>query len=131
MKKLQPKDFLAHQGEAFTIEWYYDNQGYSQAHEYYKKLSEEQQEKLTYLFFLLGDTGQIRSKEKFRHEDDQIYAFKPQPDRFLCFFYVGRKVIITNAFVKKQQKLPPMEKARALKLRADYVKRVLGKDYYD
>ncbi|HLB94201.1 MAG TPA: type II toxin-antitoxin system RelE/ParE family toxin [Candidatus Babeliales bacterium] len=113
------------------MEWYYDNKGYSQAHEYYKKLSKEQQEKLTYLLFMLGDTGQIRNEEKFRNENDQIYAFKPKPDRFLCFFYHGKKVIVTNAFVKKQQKLPPVEKAKALKSRVDYIKRVLGGNYYD
>lgn len=65
-------------------------------------------------------------EEKFRNEDDQIYAFKPQPDRFLCFFYQGGKVIVTNAFSKKQNKLPPREKQKALKLREDYIKRLLG-----
>jgi len=87
--------------------------------------------KLEYLFRMLGDTGKIRSEEKFRHEDDQIYALKPQPDRFLCFFYQGSKVIVTNAFVKKQNKLPDREKHKALKAREDYIKRVLGGHYYE
>lgn len=130
MKKLS-QDFLAYSGSAFTIEWYHDDQGYSQAKEYFEKLSEVQQDKLAHLFRLLGDMGKIHSTEKFRNEDDQIYAFKPQPDRFLCFFYIGKKVIITNAFAKKQDKLPPNEKIKALKLRVDYIKRVLGKNYYD
>jgi phage-related protein len=130
MKKLS-KDFIAYDGDSFTIEWYYDSRDCSQAKDYYNKLSKAQRDKLMQLFRLLGDTGKIFNKEKFRNESDQIYAFKPQPDRFLCFFYVGSKIIVTNAFEKKQDKLPAGEKAKALKSRSDYVKRVLGKDYYD
>lgn len=124
------KNFIAYKGEEFTIEWYHDANGKSQAHEYYEELSKSQKEKLEYLFYMLGDTGKIRSKEKFRNEDDQIYAFKPMPDRFLCFFYRGKKVIVTNAFEKKQDKLPPREKEKALKLKDDYIKRCNGGKYY-
>ena len=130
MKKLS-KDFLAYGGKTFTIEWYYDSQGYSQPKEYYNKLPKAQQNKLMQLFRMLGDAGKIFNQEKFRNEGDHIYAFKPQPDRFLCFFCIGGKIIVTNAFVKKQDKLPTGEKAKALNSRSDYVKRVLGKDYYD
>ncbi len=130
IKKLS-KDFIAYDGDSFTIEWYYDSRDCSQAKDYYNKLSKVQRDKLMQLFRLLGDTGKIFNKEKFRNESDQIYAFKPQPDRFLCFFYIGSKIIVTNAFEKKQDKLPAGEKTKALKSRSDYVKRVLGKDYYD
>ncbi|MFM6247534.1 MAG: type II toxin-antitoxin system RelE/ParE family toxin [Dolichospermum sp.] len=30
--------------------------------------------------------------------------------RFLCFFFTGKKIIITNAFQKKTQKLPKNQK---------------------
>ena len=77
------RNFIAYEGEEFTIEWYFDSRGKSQAHEYYEKLDYSQKKKLEQLFRILGDTGQIRSKQKFRNEDDYIYAFKPMPDRFL------------------------------------------------
>ena len=125
------KNFIAYEGKEFTIEWYRDSKEKSQALEYYEELPKSQKEKLEFLFRMLGDTGKIRSKEKFRHEDDQIYAFKPMPDRFLCFFYRGKKVIVTNAFKKKQDKLPPREKEKALKLKDDYIKRCSGGKYYD
>ncbi len=60
--------------------------------------------KFAHLLQMMGDGGQIRNKEKFRSEGEKIYAFKPQPHRFLCFFFDGAKIIITNAFEKKQQK---------------------------
>ncbi len=51
---------------------------------------------------------------KFRNEGDQVYAFKPKPYRFLCFFFKGQRVIATNGFYKDQDKLPPNEKKLAL-----------------
>lgn len=43
--------------------------------------------------------------------------------RVLYFFVVGRKIILTNGFVKKTQKTPPREIDRAKRYRADYQKR--------
>ena len=40
--------------------------------------------------------------------------------RVLYFFVVGRKVILTNGFVKKTQKTPSREIDRARRYRADY-----------
>ena len=40
--------------------------------------------------------------------------------RVLYFFVVGRKVILTNGFVKKTQKTPKREIERAKRYRADY-----------
>jgi hypothetical protein len=61
---------------------------------------------------MMGDTGKIRDESKFRNEGDKVYAFKPQPHRFLSFFVEGKKIIVTNAFWKKQDKLPKGEKER-------------------
>src|SRR3990170_8720909 len=113
--------FIAYRGNAFTIEWYFDSQGKSAVLEYFEELSQDRKKKLMHLFYVLGNTGKIFNEEKFRHEDDQIYAFKPSPDRFLCFFFEGSKVIITNAYEKKSAKMPPREKQRALKTRTDYI----------
>ena len=40
--------------------------------------------------------------------------------RVLYFFVVGRKVILTNGFIKKTQKTPSREIDRAKQYRADY-----------
>jgi hypothetical protein len=125
------KNLIAYEGEVFTIEWYFGPTGKSQALAYYESLSFAEKAKLEFLFRMLGDTGKIRSIEKFRDEGDQIYAFKLQPQRFLCFFYRGSKIIVTNAFEKKQDKMPPREKEKALKFKDDYTKRCKGESYYD
>jgi phage-related protein len=79
----------------------------------------------------MGDFGRINDTTKFRNEGDEIYAFKPQPDRFLSFFVKGQKIIITNAFKKKSKKLPTSEKQKALKYRENYLKRVKENCYYE
>ncbi len=123
--------FIVYIGEFFTIEWYYNSRKESAVLDYFNELSDKQKEKAMYLFKLIATSGRIRSEEKFRNELDQVYAFKPSPDRFLCFFYKDAKIIVTNAYVKKTDKMPPREKEKALKLKADYEKRCKEKSYYD
>ena len=43
--------------------------------------------------------------------------------RCLYFFFVGDKAIVTNGFIKKQQKTPPEETDLAKKYKADYERR--------
>ncbi len=123
--------FIAYKGKKLTIEWYYNSRKESEALVYFEELTLDRKKKMGHLLYVLGEMGQIRNKEKFVNEDDQIFAFKPDSDRFLCFFYPGGKVMITNAYEKKSQKMPPREKERALKLKADYIKRCKGGSYYD
>lgn len=122
---------IAYRGEKFTLEWYFDSSGKSNASEYFHQLTEVEKDKIFHLFKLLGDIGKIFNKQKFRDEGGQIYAFKSDQNRLLCFFFHGAKVIITNGFQKKQDKLPPREKERAIKAKEDYIKRNRGGNYYD
>jgi phage-related protein len=125
------KEYIAYSGEKYTIEWYYNSRGKSTALEYYQSLSADERIKVLQLFKRMGDAGEIKDTTKFNNEGDRLYAFKPKPDRFLCFFYIGKKIIVTNAFRKKQPKLPKTEKDRALKLKNDYETRVKQGDYYE
>jgi phage-related protein len=125
------KKYIAYRGAKFLIEWYFNSKGNSQAKEYFLDLDEDQQDKLLHLFLMMGNQGQIKNTTKFNYEGDGLYAFKPKPDRFLCFFFEGGKLIVTNAFEKKQQKLPSNEKAKAMSAKDDYLKRVKEGSYYD
>ena len=58
---MDEKDCVIYSGDKFILEWYYDK------------------------------NGKINNIEKFRNEGDGIYAFKPQPDRYLSFFTDGKK----------------------------------------
>jgi phage-related protein len=110
-------------GQAFTLEWFYDKDGNSDVYDYFLGCSAEQKRKFLLLVKRMGDFGKIIDKTKYRNEGDGIYAFKPQPDRYLSFFTKGKKIIVTNAFLKKTDKLPKSEKDLAIKRRDDYIRR--------
>jgi len=125
------KKLVAYKGSKFTIEWYFSNRGKSDALKYFEKLSPSRKKKFFYLLDALSNLGKIFNKEKFRHEGDQIYAIKASPDRFLCFFFEGSKIIITNAYEKKSAKMPKREKEKALNAKKDYKKRYSEGIYYE
>ena len=125
------REYILFQGDQYTIEWYYGSSGKSQALTYFNRLDRRQKIKLIKLVEIMGTIGVIRNKQQFNYEGNGIYAFKPQPNRFLCFFYFGKKIIVTNAFQKKTQKLPKGERERALRAKADYEQRVERRCYYE
>jgi hypothetical protein len=131
VKKVSSEKYVISAGAFFTIEWYFSANGKCKAKEYLDSLNYERQCEALRLFKLLANTGKIFNKKKFCYEGDGIYAFKPQPDRFLCFFFSGKKVIITNGLEKKQDKLPLNEKKRALDCQEDYKMRVKRGSYYE
>jgi len=124
------KEIVAYKGVKFTIEWYFDEKEKSDVLHYFNGLTEALQVKTLALFKRFAEVGEIKDRTKFNFEGDALYAFKPLPHRFLCFFVKGKKVIITNAFLKKTDKLPKNEKERALKRREDYEKRFKKGTYY-
>lgn len=109
----------------------FSDKGYSQALEYFEKLPESQQDKILTLLQFMATVGKIWDTTKFRNEGNGIYAFKTGQDRYLCFFFKQGKIIITNAYTKKSQKMPPKEKQKALTAYKDYVNRVQEKTYYE
>jgi phage-related protein len=119
------KNIIAFKGEKYTIEWFVDAKGYSQAMEYFEEASQSQKNKTMYLFSGMANFGKIWDITKFRNEGDGIYAFKPDQDRYLCFFVRNGKIIVTNAFMKKSQKMPKKEKEKALVAYKNYIKREL------
>lgn len=128
---MKADDVVIYQGSQFTIEWYFDARGASPARDYYQRLPLKRRVKFIKLVRLMAEVGKIFDITKFRNEGDQIYAFKPQPDRYLCFFVVGRKIIVTNGFEKKSQKLPHNEKQRALQAKEDFERRIKKGAYYE
>ena len=128
---MDTNDYIAYIGSFYTIEWYYDEKGKSLAYEYYLSLSDLQKRKLLVLFKRMGDYGKIHDITKFRYEGDNIFVFKPQPDRFLSFFVKGKKIIIASGFKKKSQKLPKDEKIRATNYRNEYFRRLSEGTYYE
>ena len=123
---MDEKSCVIYSGPKFSIEWYYAKDGKSAAYDYFVGIEKEQRRKFLALVKRMGDFGKINDTTKFRNEGDGIYAFKPQPDRYLSFFTDNKKIIVTNGFVKKTDKLPRNEKNLAIKYRQDYFARKTG-----
>ena len=120
------KTCIIYRGQKFTVEWFYDNNGKSVAYDFFMESSENIQDKLFILVKRMAEFGKISDKTRFRNEGDGIYAFKPQPDRYLSFFTDKKKIIITNGCKKKTDKLPKNEKKMAMDYRKDYLERNKG-----
>ena len=76
---------------------------------------------------LLGDSGPGLREPYSKPLDDGIFEirtkFGSDITRVLYFFVVGKKVILTNGFIKKTQKTPASEITLAKQYRADYLAR--------
>ena len=81
----------------------------------------------------MAEEGRLFDETKFRLVDrrEKIYEFKPFAERFFSFFPGGEKIIMTNAYRKKGQKVDRRELARAINFKNDYEFRVSGGVYYE
>ena len=128
-----PEEYVFYQGEKFQVEFYFNEKGEMPAKDYFDFADEQVKLKLSALVKLMADTGILFDERKFRLVDRQekVYEFKPKAERFFNFFYEGRKIIITNAYRKKGQKVDRRELTKAINFKTDYELRVKGGIYYE
>ena len=95
--------------------------------EFLDSLDDKMGAKLIGLMEVLEEKGTELRKPYSEHLDDGIFELRCKQGsnitRVLYFFYVGKKIIATNGFVKKTQKTPPREIKLAKERRADWLKR--------
>jgi len=116
---------LIYDGSALALEFYVTPTGAAPAEEWLNQLSVSGQQKFAALFARMGDAGKIWNERKFKHltETDQIFEFKVETDRLLCFFFVGRRLIVTHGFRKSGDKTPKREIDRAEAYKRDFEER--------
>ena len=126
------EEYILYQGEKFQVEFYYNEKGELSAKEYFDAADRQVKIKLLALAKYMAEYGRLFDETKFRIVDKQekIFEFKPLAERFFNFFYEGKKIIITNAYRKKGQKVDKRELARAIVWKKDYDLRVKGGIYY-
>jgi phage-related protein len=116
---------LVYDGAVLRIEFYVTPNGDVPAEEWLEQLTLGSQQKFAALFVRMGDTGKIWNERKFKHltETAQIFEFKVEADRILCFFFVGRRLILTHGFRKSGDKTPKREIERAESYKQDFERR--------
>ena len=116
------ENFLLHSGERYSVYFHAETNEFSSVFEYFENCDDVTQASLLNLAKRISDTGTIYDETKFRIEDKQhkIYCFKPKKERFFCFFFTGREIIITSGYTKKKQKLDRRELERAIRIKDQY-----------
>lgn len=76
---------------------------------------------------LLARVGTALREPESSKLDDGIFEIRTKVGtnltRVLYFFYIGKKAVLTNGFVKKTQKTPKREIEKAKSYRDDFLKR--------
>jgi phage-related protein len=118
------------EGVCFTIEWGIVSNDQCQAKEYYEALDTVDRAKALALFKRMADFGKIFDKTKFIQETQKLYAFKPRPHRFFCFFFKGKRIFIVSAYQKQTEKAPQREIRRAASLRIECLKEIAREEMH-
>lgn len=117
---------LVYRGEVFAIEFLVTESGHVPAEKWLESLPVTSQQKFAALFSQMGDHGRIWNERKFKHltGSNQIFEFKVADDRILCFFFFGKRLLLTHGFRKSGDKTPKREIARAESLKKDFERRM-------
>lgn len=111
----------------FQLEFYETEDGKKPVEVFLDSLDNKMAAKLIGLLELLEEKGTELRMPYSEHLDDGIFElrckFGSNITRTLYFFYIGKRIIITNGFVKKTQKTPPAEIKTAKERREDWIRR--------
>lgn len=111
----------------FEVEFYKTENGKEPIAEFLDSLGNKMAAKLVGLMEILEEKGTELRMPYSEHIEEGIFELRCKQGsnitRVLYFFFVGRKIIVTNGFVKKTQKTPPKEIKLAKERRADWIRR--------
>ncbi|MBQ6482336.1 MAG: type II toxin-antitoxin system RelE/ParE family toxin [Anaerolineaceae bacterium] len=107
------------------VEFYQNEKGVEPAKEFILSLDKKMRAKMLDTIVLLQDNGNELREPYSKHLSDGIFELRAKVSsditRVLYFFYIDRRIILTNGFIKKTQKTPQNEIERAKRYRADYL----------
>ena len=113
--------------QSYEVIFYDLEDGTEPAKEFLLSLDVKMRAKMLRTIDLLAVNGVELREPHSKPLDDGIFELRAKVgsdiSRVLYFFIVGRRVILTNGFIKKTQKTPPAELERAKRYRADYLGR--------
>ncbi|MDD4879215.1 MAG: type II toxin-antitoxin system RelE/ParE family toxin [Candidatus Omnitrophica bacterium] len=127
------EDYIFYCGNKIEVEFYFTEEGEIPAKEFLESINEAKLiGKLMGYAKLIAEQGTLYDEKKFRivAKKQRMYEFKPMAFRFFSFFS-GGKLIITNGYMKKSQKVKREELNRAIRYKNDYLFRVERGEYYE
>ena len=112
----------------YNIEFYSKENGEEPARDFILKLEPKMQAKILKIIDLVEMNGPQIQMPYSEHIKDGIFEIRAKQSsnvtRILYFYVAGKKIILTNGFVKKTSKTPNREIELAKKYRADYERRL-------
>lgn len=109
----------------FEIEFYKTAKGKEPIVEFLDSLDNKMAAKMVGLMEILEEKGTELRMPYSEHLEDGIFELRCKQGsnitRVLYFFFVGRKIVVTNGFVKKTQKTPSKEIKLAKERRDDWI----------
>ena len=114
----------------FNVIFYETEKGKKPVEEFLNSLDVKMRAKMVSMMELLEEKRNQLREPYSKPVDDGIFELRAVQGnnitRALYFFYVGKTIVITNGFVKKQQKTPSKEISLAKERRADFLRRNKG-----
>ena len=111
----------------YQIEFFQKSNGESPAEDFINSLDKKIRAKFYRMHKLLKENGSNLREPYSKHLQDGIFELRPTVStnavRVLYFFFVERRIVITNGFVKKTQQTPISEIKLAQKYRNEFLKR--------
>lgn len=113
--------------QVFEVEFFRTDNGKCPVEDFLSSLDYKMVAKLMIGLKLLEKNGNRLREPYSKPLEDGIFELRAKQGsditRVLYFFFSGRRIIVTNGFVKKTQKTPVSEIARAKRYRQEYLKR--------
>ncbi|SDZ76734.1 Phage-related protein [Pseudobutyrivibrio sp. ACV-2] len=111
----------------YEIEFYDTEDGRCPVQEFLDDLDPKMHAKTLRTIDLLEANGPALREPQSGSMGDGIFELRTKQSsnitRIFYFFFVGKKAILTNGFIKKTQKTPKAELELAKKYKADYERR--------
>ena len=113
--------------QEFEIVFYDKPDGSEPAKEFLLSLDNKMRAKIVMLIKLLSENGSELQEPYSKHLTDGIFELRAKVgsdiSRVLYFFVIGRRIVLTNGFIKKTQKTPKSEIELAKKYRNEFLNR--------
>jgi Phage-related protein len=111
----------------YHVDFFEKDDGTEPAKDFLESLDTKMFVKMARTITILSENGTQLREPYSKHLDDGIFELRAKVGsditRVLYFFFVGRKIILTNGFVKKTQRTPASEINKAKLFRKEYIER--------
>lgn len=116
------------QMDKFKVEFYTKDNGEKPAKDFILSLDTKMKAKVLGIIDVLEEYGTQLREPYSKHLDDGIFEIRGKVGtditRVLYFFYYGKRIILTNGFIKKTQQTPQNEIKLAKSYRKDFLERM-------